>query len=758
MDGSKTAESEGPPLLVAKKLSKEMTGLAKDLKTFLDRLKDMSYFLEEVITVPIADFENDVKYHAGCLEELKGPFKDRTVNRYVSDLSKDLIEHMDRMKNSLETVIDVSLPAIRASQERVATSLQNLSAVSPIAKVLTTGFTVGTSAGLLCTGLWLILERLAYAKTDGQKLLLDILGGSIRKIGDFAKFSANWVVMVKAIPGTLRALVERLMSAMWKKTEGTNERAQRDEESQDVIMQTNSPTDKSPMGREYTQGQLPVVNTVALVATKHPSSSGRNSKTLNGKPAPADLPVPTTEGTTPRAPEKPTSGDAVKPVPSHTQKVTAMLRSIRYSRIPRIHEGSVKQLQFSPDGQHLAICSWDGAVFIWRLGLGDQGGREILHVLLHQSRMGGPAKQVEWSPRGVLLLTKQPKSMQLWNAMTGRHIKEFRAQEGHRVQSITWLSPSVWPSKFLSVEWKMVTEPAQVEKKARFEEKVVGSTLIIRAARFQTTKSTYWLDRLQVWDAAMTPDNERVVVVATLVQTARGCKPRKSRAQKQILLYNLKNRQIESPVPLMQEARNVTLQILTLYVLETEKGIHALVSYGDGTPSEMWRIKSNNGGEPSWSLESARRYYPESSSESTTISSCFAGVNDQFVVCVSESGSVDIRDRSDGTSLHSLKGPGQVGFSKREADHLLNARMQLTAITSSNHDPSEGIMLASAAEEGDVHIWSTIASPPPATCGFPPMEASDSNFAEEVPVGPLVDSSASPETVLPSVIASSSPS
>jgi WD40 repeat protein len=81
------------------------------------------------------------------------------------------------------------------------------------------------------------------------------------------------------------------------------------------------------------------------------------------------------------------------------------------------HVALVKHLQFSPDGQFLATCSWDKTALIWKVGSGPNDEFAVSHKLVHPTRIGGFVGQVAWSPTtGDQLLTKQTKSVKVWDA------------------------------------------------------------------------------------------------------------------------------------------------------------------------------------------------------------------------------------------------------------------------------------------------------------------------------------------------------
>ncbi|KAG8788488.1 hypothetical protein FRC12_014529 [Ceratobasidium sp. 428] len=766
----------------------EMEFLAKDLHEFLDRLNDVPEFTDEAVNAAIMAFEDDLKYRASCLREFGGQLRFVAVAKYINDLSEDLGEHMDRMKDSLDNFIDVGVPTIRFSQKHTATGLQNLSTVatffsgvtattlqglidsnqfsfdvkgeplpdlvnalwisslvfsiasainsqlayhwraaqyrsprsyvpwwvaiwitrtplfflvgsviafsaglclftyssgqSRAVSVVITTFTVVTSSALLCVGLWFASERWTYARTKGKRWLLDILDEHSQKAGKVTgvtpatraasmgvkraasvgvKRTQTFVEGIKrsmtdtsrcvtGVTGRMteamtslvnvpRTLVGRSMSALSVMIEGASDH--RDEESQDGTMRTDSPTNYmfgtdngsgslgingtsekrklSDIGKgvEHTihEDQPLVVNTLAPVLIASPPSAGASSRVLDDESALETTPIQTTEPAGPVTPRNARFKAAAKkamatlkitrpanplepirsmsspsvlsesrhrrdssehqPNPTRMQGLVPMLRTLRSSQMLGEHVALVKHLQFSPDGQFLATCSWDKTALIWKVGTGTNGEFEVQYKLAHPSKIGGFVGQVAWSPSGDQLLTKQLKSVKVWDAKNGfckRTIDRKR-----NVQSITWLPKG---SGFVSVEWRMDTKSPQGEKRAHYADNIVGSDLVILSAD-GTVKDDHYLDRLQVWDAVVTPDEQRMVAVATLISSATKLKPVKSRSEKRILIYNLDTKEIENQVPLLQEVRDVTL---------TEQGTYALVSYENRAPPQAWRI------------------------------------------------------------------------------------------------------------------------------------------------------------------------
>ncbi|CAE7180293.1 unnamed protein product [Rhizoctonia solani] len=356
-------------------------------------------------------------------------------------------------------------------------------------------------------------------------------------------------------------------------------------------------------------------------------------------------------------------------IPARIQTYVPMLRTLRSSQLLTEHVALVKHLQFSPDGQFLATCSWDRTALIWRVGAGPQGEFELMHKLVHTTRVGGFVGQVAWSPNGEQLLTKQLKSIKVWSSKNG--VCERTIDRKRSVQAITWMPKG---SRFLSIEWKM--DSSQAEKRVHHTENILGSDLVV-VGTDGVQHQEYHLDRLQVWDAAVVPDEERLVAVATLLRSGQDRRPVKSRPEKRILIYNLRTQEIENQVPLLQDVRDVTL---------TEEGNYALVSYENKAPPQAWRIDKILR-EGKQRLVLAHTYFTKHPVDFAG-PSYFGGVKDTFVLAASKSGEIYIWERSSGVLLHSLKAPDQ----------------ELTNLAW-NHKAPSGFMFASAAHDGMVRIF-----------------------------------------------------
>ncbi|QRW18765.1 WD repeat protein [Rhizoctonia solani] len=507
------------------------------------------------------------------------------------------------------------------------------------------------------------------------------------------------VDVIKAVPRDFM----RTMSSLAIVTDGTSSNARGDEESQDGTYRTDSPTAMfngdnssgslgvnpqsekrklSDLGRSNEE-PIPehepltldtrtapglVVNPPSAAPTT-PGSTSNSSNSPHVDPGPSEQPQPNARlraltrrvihtfrlvphNHPPSPPVRSMSSPSVMSdsrhrrdssehelIPARIQTYVPMLRTLRSSQLLTEHVALVKHLQFSPDGKFLATCSWDRTALIWRVGAGPYGEFELMHKLVHTARVGGFVGQVAWSPNGEQLLTKQLKSIKVWSSKTG--VCERTIDQKRSVQAITWMPKG---QRFLSIEWK--TESSQADKRFNMRRTFWAQILLLYTDG--TKLQEHHLPRLQVWDAAVVPDEERLVAVATLIRTEQERRPVKSRHEKRILIYNLNTKEIENQVPLLQEVRDITL---------TEEGNYALVSYENKAPPQAWRIDKILR-EGKQRLVLAHTYFTKYPVDFAG-PSYFGGVKDTFVLAASKSGEIYIWERSSGVLLHSLKAPDQ---------------------------------------------------------------------------------------------------
>ncbi|KAG8685982.1 hypothetical protein FRC08_012796 [Ceratobasidium sp. 394] len=333
----------------------------------------------------------------------------------------------------------------------------------------------------------------------------------------------------------------------------------------------------------------------------------------------------------------------------------------------------VKHMQFSPQGDFLATCSWDRTAIIWRI---TETNVEMFLKLYHPVSTGGFVNQVAWSPDGSKLLTRTQKGLKLWDSATGNGRKAIGRPRP--IQSAAWLPRS---EGILSVEYKLQRRPGDVQ--------LVTDTCLVHLDSNGTFIDSHTLPRIQIWDTAIMSDGVRVVAVGTLLKSVDNLQPTKSRAEKRLLVYNMKTREVEHHVPLLQDVRNVTLSS------HTPKSTYALISYENKAPPQMWRIDMKIGikPEPVARLILVHSYLTKNLVDFAG-QSYFGGLNDSFVCCSSKSGEIFIWDRTSATLLHTLR--------PEDSEVIKNFAC--------NGKAAPGFMLVTGALDGALRIWSSGAS------------------------------------------------
>ncbi|KAH7322143.1 hypothetical protein B0J17DRAFT_633508 [Rhizoctonia solani] len=798
------------------------------------------------VNVSVTAFAKDLRYRASCLKEFEDRLTkgDKVIAGHINDLTEDLVSHAVCVRDALNAfievgfyhtsiwlgfspIIEVGVPAIRYSQQRMATSLQNLSTVvyllrysfsqrliplstpfqfsfedhgsflpdlvnalwitvglfhiygpfgacvplagshvsfsevlcavvgvnmdrfhpivfsrgsllffsvvsrllhrtlrseqSPAVRALVTYFTVATSSGLLFVGIWFAFERWTFVATNGSRWLLDILEERMHNLWKSATSGASKPITTAAdglrkglttlhqiSSGTLtyiRSLIEagsmsRTSRARLSDTEAplSQDGAACSEFDSPMVMPVISMGNGGSSSINYfSEKQGLPESSKARVITENgllfqdtgPSNTATNlgipgSPSINLLPpnarfkavvrrvinmlkiTPHPWPGYWANFSPPIDLMPSSSGDQSQNefIPQRIRTYVPMLRTFHPCQLLTKHLGLVKHLQFSPNGQFLATCSWDRTALIWKVGPGPSMVVELMHSLVRNDQIGGLVTQVAWSPGGDQLLTRQRKC-----------IRE------RDVQSITWMPRS--SSKFISVEWKV--GPCQTEMNACQLENIKGSNLVVIQA---------------VWDVKVMPDEERVVCVATLLQSRTNDQPINSRYEKRIIIYNFRTREVESQVPLLQDVRDIALTAL---------GNYALVSYENKAPPQTWRIDEVDECQEDGSrlkkceLTISQTYITKNPVDFAG-ASFFGGPKDTFVIAASRAGEIYIWERSSAILLHTLTTP---------------SNKELTSLAWNGKSPNQ-FMLAAAARDGTIRMWRTKVSLP--SIAIPPEE------------------------------------
>ncbi|CAE6407025.1 unnamed protein product [Rhizoctonia solani] len=643
---------------------------------------------------------------------------------------------------------------------------------SPAVRALVTYFTVATSSGLLFVGIWFAFERWTFVATNGSRWLLDILEERVQDLWKSATSST-----LKPISATTRSMRRALITLhQFSSRLLTHIRSLMKIGSRSRAARARLSDMEAPLGQDgatCSEFDSPMVMPIINIGNggspcvnhysekrRPPNSSKDNAITENGlllqvqdtRPSntvvdrgiidPSGINLPPQNARfkavvrrvinmlkitphpwpgywanfSPPIDLMPSSsGDQSQNefIPQRIRTYVPMLRTFHPCQLLNKHLGLVKHLQFSPNGQFLATCSWDRTALIWKVGPGPSMVVELMHSLVRNDQIGGLVTQVAWSPGGDQLLTRQRKCIRLWIPKARNLIEELITRVCWRtilrerdVQSITWMPRS--SSKFISVEWN--TGPCQTEMHTCQLENIKGSNLVVIQAGggVEPIEITYYLERLQVWDVKVMPDEERVVCVATLLQSRTNDQPINSRYEKRILIYNFRTMEVESQVPLLQDVRDIALTAL---------GNYALVSYENKAPPQTWRIDEvdelqEDGSRlkkcqltTSQSAKLSSAYIAQSQNPVDFAGpSFFGGPKDTFVVAASRAGEIYIWERSSAILLHTL---------------TMSSNKELTSLAWNRKSPNQ-FMLAAAARDGTIRMWRTRVSPPSIT--VPPEE------------------------------------
>ncbi|KAG8916205.1 hypothetical protein FRC01_003300 [Tulasnella sp. 417] len=353
------------------------------------------------------------------------------------------------------------------------------------------------------------------------------------------------------------------------------------------------------------------------------------------------------------------------PRPTRLAGLIPKLKALKPTQELIEHGGLVRHLQFSPDGKWLATCSWDRKAIIWKV----EATLSQHRVLAHAG--AGFLSQVAWSPDGKYLLTRTFRHVKVWLVESGVLKQTISCKT--KIEAVTWMPKS---SSFACVE---------------------GSSVHIMDLSGKI-QADHTFERLDIHDVAMTHDEQRMILVATLQSSKDNLKPSKSKAEKRIIVYHLKDKKVECQVPVLENVRDVTISS------DTSNGYLALISYEDTAPPELWRISVVNVEDRQETRQETRLQLLQTYMPTAVVEfagpSYLGGTQDQFVICAGKKGDIHIWDRETGLLLHSLQGANMVD----------NTPEDLTGVAW-NHCATGRYMFASATNDGTVRIWTAQAPP-----------------------------------------------
>ncbi|KAF9009980.1 hypothetical protein BDQ17DRAFT_1347270 [Cyathus striatus] len=323
------------------------------------------------------------------------------------------------------------------------------------------------------------------------------------------------------------------------------------------------------------------------------------------------------------------------------------------------HQALVRHLQFSPDGKYLATSSWDRTSGIYLVKEKDEYGPLVsLHrTLAHPLGFVG---QVAWSPQGEYLLTKLPRAIKLWTSSDGVCKKTIDRPAG--VEAIAWFPDG---KSFLSVEGSMV----------------------VRLDIHGTVEAEYDFGRIKLFDVAVTPDGKRLLGVGPLMESPSGLQPKKSRAEKRLVVYNIMTGHVEIQTPVLNDVRDITLERTV-----RQNEFIALVSYENKAPPQLWKldlVKDKESSNMVARLILRHTYMPKTSVDFAG-PSYFGGKNQELVLSAGKAGDIHIWDTESGAVVHHIRAQQHGG--------------DLTALAW-NHAAEDPFMFATGSHDGGLRIW-----------------------------------------------------
>ncbi|KAG9016041.1 hypothetical protein FRB90_003765 [Tulasnella sp. 427] len=594
-------------------------------------------------------------------------------------------------------------------------------------------FTSLTSLALLAVAVWFAMERAVYAKTKGNRWLEDIMrewrGEFLRRTGlmwmakvppagfkrvatwcsdrlsKFGLFMTSTVGLPSGRRGSTSTGSEAYDEEYGLPSPNTSPKAER----------LRSFSDPKPI-RMQSPTPLPQVFENQQVSSSPVQERGPWSTSVSPPPPPPqdpspDPPLPPTSPTPkmrfrdavrkvttlermkpgPKSPKRAGTGGHARersltlpisadgsadpnerfaPRPTKLAGLIPRLKALKPTQELIEHAGLVRHLQFSPDGKWLATCSWDRKAIIWRV----EATLSQHRVLAHAG--AGFLSQVAWSPNGKYLLTRTFRHVKVWVAESGVLKQTISCK--HKIDAVTWMPSG---DSFACVE---------------------DSVIHIMDLQGKS-KADHPFERLDIHDVAVTPDEQMMILVATLQSSKDNLKPSKSKAEKRIIVYDLGDKKIECQVPVLENVRDVTIS----NDRDNSSGYLALISYEDTAPPELWRVSVVA---KEARLQLLQTYMPTATVEFAG-PSYLGGKQDQFVICAGKKGDIHIWDRETGLLLHSLQG----------ANIVDNNPEELTGVAW-NHCATGRYMFASATNDGTVRIWTAPApadSQQPSRAGSP---------------------------------------
>ncbi|KAF9506422.1 hypothetical protein BS47DRAFT_1428124 [Hydnum rufescens UP504] len=361
---------------------------------------------------------------------------------------------------------------------------------SPFIPIIITVCTSISSFALFAVGLWFAGERYAFAKSKGRKLYTGYQWLASHFPGDTFDYYLVWM------RGRLKKLFHGLhwaLSLLFRQNVSISSLENGRTNTGECGMSTDGLPYSNPLSGELVfpsrsnTFQLPQACSRVARSTPPRNSCSSWLHLLLRLPG---YPIADVQGSPPFGSRNIGSLEAAraKRRPSRLAMVIPALRAFSTTQYLSEHTAPVCHLQFSPNGEFFATCSWDRTAIIWKVGNPFQIHRKLAHAK-------GFADQVAWSPDGKYLLTKMSHGVKIWVTETG--VCQRTIGREHDVQSVVWMPSG---DGFFTIE----------------------GTTVYKMSLNGHLDWSHNFARLSLRDVVVTPDEHRFLAVAILEQTRDG--------------------------------------------------------------------------------------------------------------------------------------------------------------------------------------------------------------------------------------------
>ncbi|KAN0131941.1 WD40 repeat-like protein [Lactarius tabidus] len=529
--------------------------------------------------------------------------------------------------------------------------------------VITTVFTAFSSFGLVAVSMWFIFERWVFMRHRGSKWLRDSLGdcrvttidviSRRRFLSAVRAPSASWSSLTQAPSSTTRTMPNNLAEPQ----------------------RTRSPSPMPSADTEtQTSGQpvLEELSAVSPVVASRPARRARFVRAIRSV-------IIAQQGSSgmPRA-----LPNIFSPEGLRQEELRGLIRSSRVARLaPKLkdftptqefaaHQALVRHLQFSPNGNLLATSSWDNTSAIFSTSDPFSPHRTLSHSSF--------VNQVAWHPAFDKTRTLD-KTLDRYRCLS----PDYRSEHFDTLRPlVTWQRSFHVCGRYSDCE---------ISEQALQNCPFLGYSDAGSQDLTGKVLDTYQFERLSVRDVCITPDGQRLLGFGTLLSSGAGLKPSKCRAEKQIIVYNLDRRAIETHIPLLHSIRDITL---------SRSGQFALISNELKVPPQLWKLVAFYDWEKvepiqTVTLSLRHTYIPKIAVDFAGPSS-FGGRDDELVLCAGKSGDIHIWDRESASYLHHIRAQSLGG--------------DMTCIAW--NPAADTFMFATGSHDGTVQIWTTPGMPP----------------------------------------------